>query len=135
MRELKIEATLDQLDEVLAFVGEELEKYSADQKVNIQISIAVEEVFVNIAHYAYKPNVGDAVIQIAFDDDPKSVTITFIDSGMEFDPLAKPDPDVTLPAEDRQIGGLGIYMVKKSMDDVTYERKDGRNIFTIRKNL
>ena len=135
MRELKIEATLDQLDEVLAFVGEELEKYSADQKVNIQISIAVEEVFVNIAHYAYKPNVGDAVIQIAFDDDPKSVTITFIDSGMEFDPLAKPDPDVTLPAEDRQIGGLGIYMVKKSMDDVTYERKDGKNILTISKNL
>ena len=135
MRELKTAAAMDQLDEVLAFVEEELEKHSEDPNVNIQISIAVEEVFVNIAHYAYKPNEGDAVIQIDFAEDPKSVTITFIDSGMEFDPLAKPDPDVTLPAEDRQIGGLGIYMVKKSMDEVTYERRDGRNIFTISKKL
>ena len=135
MREFKTEATLDQLDEVLAFVDEDLEKYSEDEKAIIQIDIAVEEIFVNIAHYAYTPNVGQAVIRMEIIEDPRMIEITFIDSGIAFDPPAKPDPDVTLPAEERQIGGLGIYMVKKSMDDVTYERKEDQNIFTIRKKI
>ncbi len=135
MREFTTEATLDQLDEVLAFVDEDLGKYSEDEKAIIQIDIAVEEIFVNIAHYAYTPNVGQAVIRTEITEDPLMISITFIDSGMAFDPLAKPDPDVTLPAEERQIGGLGIYMVKKSMDEVTYERKDDQNILTIRKKI
>lgn len=135
MREFTTEATLDQLDEVLAFVDEDLEKYSEDEKAIIQIDIAVEEIFVNIAHYAYTPNVGQAVIRTEITEDPLMISITFIDSGMAFDPLAKPDPDVTLPAEQRQIGGLGIYMVKKSMDEVTYERKDDQNILTIKKKI
>ena len=91
----------------------------------------------NIASYAYKEldNPGPAVIQVDVDEDPHSMTVTFIDRGMPFDPLAKPDPDVTLPCKDRRIGGLGIYMVKKSMDNVTYEYSDGQNILTINKHL
>ena len=89
----------------------------------------------NISHYAYAPGTGDAVIQVDFSGDPLSASITFIDSGMKYDPLAKPDPDITLSAEERQIGGLGIFMVKKSMDDVRYEYRDGKNIFTIVKVL
>ena len=68
-------------------------------------------------------------------EEPLTVVITFIDDGVPYDPLAKDDPDTSLSAEERQIGGLGIYMVKKTMDDISYEYKDGRNILKIRKNL
>ena len=91
--------------------------------------------FVNIANYAYNPEIGTAVVQVTVNKEPLSVEITFIDNGKQYDPLAKPDPDTTLSAKQRKIGGLGIFMVKKSMDDVIYEYKDGRNILTIKKNL
>ena len=99
------------------------------------IGIAVEELFVNIAHYAYAPSTGNVVIRVEMHEDPLSVEISFIDSGIQYDPLAKPDPDTTLKAKERQKGGLGIFMVKKSMDSMTYAYKDGKNILTIRKNL
>lgn len=132
MKELKLEANVDNLDRVIEFVDAELEKMDCGMKVQMQIDIAMEEIFVNIAHYAYAPSVGDAVIQIQ-KDDLSNVRITFIDSGIPYNPLEKPDPDVTLSAEEREIGGLGIYMVKKSMDRVSYEYKDGKNIFTMEK--
>ncbi len=132
---LKIEAALDNLDEVLAFVDQRLEENDCPMKVQTQIDIAVEEIFVNIASYAYSPEKGNAEIGVEVSDDPLEVTIRFADSGIPYDPLAKEDPDITLPAEERPIGGLGIYMVKKSMDNVEYEHKDGQNIFVIRKKL
>lgn len=135
MDELKISAQVEKLNEVLAFVDERLEKYDCPIKTQTQIDIAVEEIFVNIANYAYTPQVGDAVIKIGISEDPLEVTISFEDSGIPYDPLAKEDPDITLPADKRPIGGLGIYMVKKSMDNVEYEHKDGMNIFIIRKKL
>ena len=101
----------------------------------MQVDVAVEELFVNIAHYAYAPDTGSATIRVAPRQDPKGVAITFVDRGVPYDPLAKEDPDVTLSAEERQIGGLGIYMVKKSMDDMQYEYRDGQNVLTIVKNL
>ena len=133
MRELDIEAKTENLDQVLAFVDEELEKYECGMKTQMQIDIAVEEIFVNIAHYAYNPAVGKATIRIEVTDG--TVSLTFIDNGVPYDPLAKEDPDITLSAEERQIGGLGIFMVKKSMDDVKYEYKDGSNILTLSKDL
>lgn len=133
MRELDIEAKTENLDQVLAFVDEELEKYECGMKTQMQIDIAVEEIFVNIAHYAYNPAVGKATIRIEVTDG--TVSLTFIDNGIPYDPLAKEDPDITLSAEERQIGGLGIFMVKKSMDDVKYEYKDGSNILTFSKDL
>jgi anti-sigma regulatory factor (Ser/Thr protein kinase) len=95
----------------------------------------VEEIFVNIASYAYAPGVGDAVVRFESSQDPASVTITFIDSGVPYDPVQKDDPDVTLSAEERGIGGLGIYMAKKAMDDMKYVYRDGQNILSISKSI
>ena len=135
MKELVIEARTENLNNVLAFVDEELEKHDCGMKAQMQIDVAVEEIFVNIAHYAYSPEIGVATIRVEIEEDPLAVTLTFIDNGVPYDPLAKEDPDVTLSAEERQIGGLGIFMVKKSMDDVTYDYKDGKNILTIKKGI
>ncbi len=130
-----LDALLSNLPDVLAFVDESLEKRDCPMRVQMQIDIAVEEIFVNIASYAYTPEIGKAEILIQEDHDPEGITITFIDTGIPYDPLAKPDPDVTLSANQRQIGGLGIYMVKKSMTDMTYRYDENRNILTIRKEF
>ncbi len=135
MKKLVIEASDKNLDKVLAFVDERLDALNCPAKAKIQINIAVEELFVNIAHYAYDSAVGAAEIWVSVKNDPLTAEITFIDDGKPYDPLAKSDPDVTLSAEERQIGGLGIYMVKKSMDDVQYRYERGRNILTIQKKL
>lgn len=135
MKELKIEARTENLPDVLGFVDALLEERECKMKPQMQLDVAVEEIFVNIAHYAYTEGVGEARIQVDFEGDPLSVVITFIDSGTPYDPLAKEDPDVTLSAAERQIGGLGIYMVKKSMDEVLYRHEDGCNIFTIKKKI
>ena len=132
-KELVIEASTDKLVEVIAFVDTQLENFECSMKTQMQIDIAVEEIFVNIAHYAYNPAVGKATIRIEVTDG--IVSLTFIDNGIPYDPLAKEDPDITLSAEERQIGGLGIFMVKKSMDDMRYEYKEGHNILTITKHL
>ena len=135
MKELVIEAERNNLPQVLEFVDEQLEAVDCPMMTQTTIDIAVEELFVNIASYAYNPEIGIAVVQVTVHDDPLSVEITFIDNGMQYDPLAKADPDTTLSAAQRQIGGLGIFMVKKSMDAVNYEYKDGKNILTIKKTL
>ena len=135
MKELKLAATVENIEVVTDFVNEQLEALDCPMKAQMQIDIAIDELFGNIAHYAYKPEVGDATVCIEVIDDPLAVIITFIDNGVPYDPLAKADPDVTLSAEEREIGGLGIFMVKKTMDDMTYEYKDGQNILKIRKNI
>ncbi len=133
--ELEIEADQENLEEVQAFIGERLEAVDCPMKAKMQIEVAVEEVFINIASYAYAPGKGNAVVRVEIPEDPVAVTITFMDHGVPYDPLAREDPDLTIPAEDRQIGGLGVFMVKKTMDDVTYEYKDGKNTLTLKKNL
>ncbi|MCR5686812.1 MAG: ATP-binding protein [Lachnospiraceae bacterium] len=135
MKRLETGAVRDNLSKVLAFVDSTLEDVDCPLKTLYQIDIAVEEIFVNIASYAYSPGTGKAVIEIETEAEPGCVAITFRDSGIPYDPLAKEDPDITLCAEEREIGGLGIFMVKKSMDDVKYEYSGGQNILTIRKNL
>lgn len=135
MAELTLQASLEKLDEVLAFVEENMEKNECPMKVVMQVQIAVEEIFVNIAHYAYDSGQGMATIRVEVGGDPLQVIITFIDQGVPYDPLKKEDPDITLSAEERKIGGLGIFMVKKSMDDVKYEYADGKNILTISKKI
>ena len=135
IKEMDIEAKVENLDTVIAFVDEQLEQYDCSMKLQMQIDIAVEEIFVNIAHYAYNPEVGPATIRVEIEKEPLTVVMTFIDRGVPYDPLAKEDPDVTLKAQDRQIGGLGIFMVKKSMDNIAYEYKDGHNILTMKKQL
>lgn len=135
MKELTVPAMMEELDTIQAFVERELEGNECPAKAVIQISIAVEEIYVNIAHYAYHPEVGEATVRIAVGGDPLQVTIQFLDHGKPFNPLAKEDADITLSAEERDIGGLGILMVKKSMDTVDYTYEDEKNILTIRKSL
>jgi anti-sigma regulatory factor (Ser/Thr protein kinase) len=135
MKERTFPATTEALNDAMAFVDETLEAAGCSMKVQMQIDIAVEEIFVNIAHYAYTPATGDALVRVELQENPKAVAITFEDRGVPYDPLAKADPDVTLAAEERQIGGLGIFMVKKSMDEVKYRHEDGKNILTLVKCL
>ena len=133
MQERTFEAKVENLDQALAFVDECLEPLGASMKAQMQIDVAVEELFVNVASYAYAPGIGPITLRVEPEDG--AVTITLVDRGTPYDPLEKADPDVTLSAEDRQIGGLGIFMVKKSMDAMEYRREDGCNILTIRKKL
>ena len=135
MFELQIPALIENLGQVLEFVEAKLEEMDCPMKVQAQIDIAVEEIYVNIAHYAYQSEPGRATICIETEEDSDLVVIRFIDSGIPFNPLEKKDPDITLSAEERSIGGLGIYMVKRSMDDVSYEYKDGQNVLTIKKKI
>lgn len=149
---LKILAVVDNLAAVLKEVDTQLNAEGCPLKTRMQIDIAVEELFVNIANYAYKPDTGDADILIEIMDtcpipeenregmsgkdlEGKWVRVTLSDSGTPFDPLQKEDPDVTLSAQERRIGGLGIFMVKKSMDHMYYEYKDGKNHISICKKL
>ena len=133
MKTLMLEAKVQNLEQVLGFIRQNLEEAGASVRVVHQILIAAEEIFVNIASYAYGQETGSAEIRMMVEDG--AAGIEFRDSGTPFDPLAKADPDVTLPAEERQIGGLGIFMVKKSMDDVQYRYEGGQNILAIRKKL
>ena len=135
MKDITVDATLDNLEVVQNFVSEELETQGCSMKVMMQIEIAVEEIYVNIVHYAYNPEIGKATIRCEVTDNPMQVIIQFMDSGVPFDPLAKEDADITLSAEEREIGGLGIFMVKQSMDEVSYEYVEGKNVLTIKKVL
>ena len=135
MKELTLAATVENIETVTEFVNAQLELLDCPIKAQMQIDIAIDELFGNIAHYAYNTEVGSATVRVEVSEAPLAVIITFIDNGVPYDPLGKNDPDITLSAEEREIGGLGIYMVKKSMDEITYEYKDGQNILKIKKNI
>lgn len=135
MREITLAAKAENIGKVTEFVDEQLEALNCPMKAQMQIEIAIDELFGNIANYAYNPNIGQATVRVEIENDPLAVIITFMDGGVPFDPLKKADPDVTLSAEEREIGGLGIFLVKKSMDDISYEYKDGKNILKIKKKF
>ena len=128
-------AKTDSLSDVLAFIEQRLETFGCSMKLQIAICVAIEEVFVNVAHYAYKDGNGNVEFNISFDEETRLVTFKMTDSGVPFDPLKKEDPDVTLSAEDRKIGGLGIFITKKTMDEVSYVYENGKNILTMIKKI
>jgi len=139
-KSITVEATIANVEVVTDFVNEQLEALNCPLKAQMQIDVAIDELFGNIAHYAYGGNesgkAGVAIVEVcSVDGQPPQVAITFTDHGVPYNPLEKEDPDITLSAEDRQIGGLGIFLVKKTMDDISYEYKDGKNILTIKKNI
>ena len=131
--ELNLEATAENLPRVTAFIEDQLEKAGCPARELMFISVAAEEIFVNIAHYAYAPGTGEVRIRTALSEKNSSIKVTFMDRGVRFDPLSLKDPDITLPADDREIGGLGIYMTKETMDQLEYEYKEGWNILTLSK--
>ena len=134
MAEITVTATLDSLDKVLAFVDGQMELAGCTAKLMTQVDMAVEEIFVNIVRYAYHPEEGNVSVYCEAGSEPFRITVGFADRGRPFNPLERKDPDVTLPAGQRQIGGLGIYMAKQLMDEIEYEYRDGQNILTLRKN-
>ena len=133
--ELEIEARVENLEVVQNFIGERLEKADCPMKTQMQIDVAVEEIFVNIASYAYAPMTGIAKIRVEIAEDPTTAVISFSDRGTPYDPLAKRDPDIHATADERSIGGLGIFMTKKMMDEVKYEYRDGENVLILKKKL
>ena len=135
MKELTLEAKVANLQQVLDFVDENLTSMRCPMKILMQIDVAVEEIFVNVASYAYTPNTGSVTIRMDLQEKPRAVVITFIDSGIPYNPLVKEDPDVSLSAEERSIGGLGIFMVKKTMDKMEYEYTDQKNVLKMYKNI
>jgi anti-sigma regulatory factor (Ser/Thr protein kinase) len=139
-KSLSIEAKITNLDKVTDFVRAELEETVFSSEQIMKICLAVEEIFVNIAHYAYGkldpmgniiPDSGTGQTEIIVEADDSRIMLTFIDEGREYNPLRKDDPDITIPAKDREIGGLGIFMVKKIMDEMSYRYEDGKNILSI----
>ena len=135
MEKMVVHAKAEELESVNAFIQKHLEQSGCPVKVQMQVALAVEEIFVNISSYAYHPKTGEAEISVDVDGDPSTVTIRFMDQGYPFNPLEKPDTDTTLSAEKRGVGGLGILLVKKTMDHVAYTYEDGRNILTITKEI
>ena len=128
-------AKVDALPDVLGFVEETLEGYECPMKIQMAVCLAIEEVFVNVAHYAYEDSEGDVNFGICFDEESREITFRMTDKGVPFDPLKKPDPDITLSAEEREIGGLGIFITKKTMDRITYVYENSENILTMVKKI
>ena len=128
-------ARIEALSDVLGFVDTTLEEHECPMKIQTAICVAIEEVFVNVAHYAYGEGEGDMTLGISFDEASRDITFRMSDKGVPFDPLKKPDPDITLSAQEREIGGLGIFITKKTMDSVTYAYENGENVLTMIKKI
>lgn len=134
MAEKRFEALGKNLEPVISFLEENLESLGCPFKEEQQMCIAVEELFINIVNYAYPESAGPADVKIR-ELPGRVIEVILRDGGVPFNPLELKDPDITLKAEDRQIGGLGIYMVKKSMDEVTYQYENGQNVLILRKKI
>ena len=135
MTERTFDAVIPCFAETLSFIDGWLESLDCGMKAQTQIDLAVDEIFTNVASYAYAPETGKVTVRLDFDEASRTACITFIDSGVPYNPLEKPDPDVTLSAEERGIGGLGIFMVKKVTDKMEYRYEDGCNMLTIYKAI
>ena len=135
MKEMTVEARGENVRVLTDWADAELEKLDCPMKAQMQIELAIDEIFTNIVSYAYGSGTGTATVQMSYDAGTGEVSLVFMDSGVPYDPLKKEDPDVNLPAEERAIGGLGIFLVKKTMDDMRYEYRDGRNCLTLVKKI
>lgn len=135
MKQITVDARVENLDAVIAFINDQISLLNCAEKIRRQIDVAASELFTNIADYAYRPDVGPATICVEVRSDPMAVVLTFMDHGTPFDPLKQSDPDLSAPVQERETGGLGIFMVRQSMDAISYEYKDGQNILHIQKNL
>jgi anti-sigma regulatory factor (Ser/Thr protein kinase) len=135
VKEWTFEAKIDRIPWLTEHVDALLEGLDCPIKAQMQIDVAIDELLANIASYAYETGEGQVTVRFDFQPDDRTVALTFIDKGIPYDPLAKPDPDVALEVEKRSVGGLGIFLVKKTMDDMIYARRDGHNVLTICKRI
>lgn len=127
MKEITVDAMIENMNTVTAFVDDFLDQIACPMKSRIQINIVIDEIFGNICHYAYKDSVGAVTVRVESGNTPKAVFLTFTDNGIPYNPLDTEDPDITLSSEERKIGGLGIYLVKKNMDEMKYEYVNQQN--------
>ena len=135
MNQLTVPAKIENLQKVLDFLKHELNNLEHDLKSQLQLELSIEEAYVNIANYAYESGEGEVTIRFNIGKNPLKITVQFIDSGIPHNPLEYEDPDISSNIKERKIGGLGIFLIKKNVDYMNYEYKDGNNILTISKNL
>ena len=133
MEKITVDATVENLQTVIDFATEQLETRDCPMKTSMQLELVIEEIFVNIANYAYHPEIGLATFCIEFEENPAAVKMTFLDKGKPYNPLEKDDPDTTLDVDERDVGGLGIFLVKNNVDEIAYEYADGKNILRMKK--
>lgn len=135
MKEITVDAMIENMNTVTAFVDDFLDQIACPMKSRIQINIVIDEIFGNICHYAYKDSVGAVTVRVESGNTLKAVFLTFTDNGIPYNPLDTEDPDITLSSEERKIGGLGIYLVKKNMDEMKYEYVNQQNRLWMEKRL
>lgn len=135
MKEITVDAMIENMNTVTAFVDDFLDQIACPMKSRKQINIVIDEIFGNICHYAYKDSVGAVTVRVESGNTPKAVFLTFTDNGIPYNPLDTEDPDITLSSEERKIGGLGIYLVKKNMDEMKYEYVNQQNRLWMEKRL
>ena len=133
MEKITVEAVLENLQRVIDFATEKMEERDCSMKIIMQTELVIEEIFVNISSYAYHPETGSATFCIEFEENPNAVLMTFIDSGKHYNPLEQAPPDTSLDIDEREVGGLGIFLVKKNVDEISYEYTDGKNILHMKK--
>ncbi len=131
-KEITVDSKIENVETLTAFVEEALAPFNPPMKAMMQIDVAVDELFSNVVHYS---GAAQMTLILEVKEDVLTASLTFIDDGVEYDPLTKTDPDVTLSAEEREIGGLGIFLVKKTMDEIEYKRDGCKNILKIEKKL
>lgn len=134
-RELTVTTDIENLETVMSFIEKELQTIECSRKAMMQIGIAIDEIFSNISRYAYQGERGSVSVCVEILPDVPAAAITFSDTGVPFNPLEVKEPNVSGKASERKVGGLGIYIVKKTMDGIRYDYKDGRNILSIMKNV
>ena len=135
MKEKVFTAKKETLPEVMRFTEECLENFECPMKSSMAICVAVEEIFINVASYAYPDGDGNATLSLGFDENERLMTLVIKDNGVPFNPLERAEPDITLSADEREIGGLGIFITKKTMDTVSYAYENGENILTMTKKI
>lgn len=134
MKTITVKSIVENVDIVTDFVDEYLDDLSCPKKAEMQINVAIDELFSNVCKYAYGENVGEVTVSVGLDGE-ENIVIVLADKGKPYDPTAAPDPDVSLSAEDRMVGGLGLFVVKKTMDELSYRYDNGENKVTIKKKI
>ena len=135
MHKLTVPAKIENLQKVFNFLNTQLNSVTYNMKSRLQLELSIEEAYVNISKYAYEYNEGNIEILSHIDKDPIQITVKLMDSGIPYNPLNNEDPNILANTEEKELGGLGILLIKKNVDNIRYEYLDGKNVLTIQKKL